>query len=126
MAQPRTSGANPSEARIGAGARVVGRVTGDGDLIVEGQVEGEIAVRGNVTIDPGASVVSNVEAHSVEVSGSIEGDVHATGLVAVHAGARVRGDLHGSEVTLDEGAQFTGRLDCEFSLPAELEGPSRR
>src|SRR5580698_8667489 len=102
MAQPRTSGTNSNEARIGAGARVVGRVTGDGNLVVEGHVEGEIAVQGNVTIDSGGSVVSNVDAHSVIVSGSIEGDVNASGLVAVRAGARVRGDLRGSEVTLEE------------------------
>ncbi len=126
MAQARTSGSTQNEARIGASARVVGRVTGDGDLVVEGHVEGEISVRGDLTINAGGSVVSNVDAHAVVVSGSLEGDVNASGPVAVRSGARVRGDLHGTEVTLEEGAQFAGRLDCEFTLPAELEGTSAR
>jgi cytoskeletal protein CcmA (bactofilin family) len=126
MAQPRTAVTNHNEARIGPGARVVGRVTGDGNLVVEGRVEGEIVVRGDVTIDSGGSVASNVEAHTVFVAGTLEGDVNASGAVAVRAGAKVRGDLRGTEVTLEEGAEFAGRLDCEFSLPAELEGTSRR
>jgi len=126
MAQARTSGTTQNEARIGVGTRIVGRVSGDGNLVVEGHVEGEIAVRGDLTIDSGGSVVSNVEAHSVVVAGSLDGDVNATGAVAVRAGARVRGDLHGTEVTLEEGAQFAGRLDCEFTLPPELEGTSAR
>ncbi len=126
MAQPRTSGVAQNEARIGASARVVGRVTGDGNLVVEGQVKGDIAVRGDLTIDSGASVVSNVDAYAVTISGSLEGDVNASGAVAVRSGARVKGDLHGTEVTLDEGADFAGRLDCEFTLPPELEGTSAR
>jgi cytoskeletal protein CcmA (bactofilin family) len=126
MAQPRTSGTAQNEARIGLGTRIVGRVSGDGNLVVEGHVEGEISVRGDLTIDSGGSVVSNVDAHAVVVAGSLEGDVNASGTVAVRAGARVRGDLRGTEVTLEEGAQFAGRLDCEFTLPAELEGTSAR
>jgi cytoskeletal protein CcmA (bactofilin family) len=126
MAQTRTSGSTQNEARIGPGARVVGRVVGEGNLVVEGHVEGEITVRGNLTIESGGSVVSNIDAHEVVVDGSLEGDVNATGAVSVRAGARVRGDLRGTEVSLEEGAQFAGRLDSEFTLPPELEGTSAR
>jgi cytoskeletal protein CcmA (bactofilin family) len=127
MAQARTSAASThGEARIGGGTRVRGRVSGDGNLVIEGHVEGEIAVRGDLLIDQGGSVVSDIDAQAVVVAGSLEGDVSATGTVAVRAGARVRGDLRGSEVTLEEGAEFTGRLDCEFDLPAELEGAKAR
>jgi cytoskeletal protein CcmA (bactofilin family) len=101
-------------------------VSGDGNLVIEGHVEGEIAVRGDLLIDPSGSVVSDVDAHGVVVAGSLDGDVNATGTVSVTAGARVRGDLRGSEVTLEEGAEFAGRLHCEFDLPPELEGVKER
>jgi cytoskeletal protein CcmA (bactofilin family) len=129
MAQARTSNSTHSmqgEARIGGGTRVRGRVTGDGNLVVEGRVEGEIAVRGDLTIDSGGSVVSDVEATAVVVAGSLEGNVNATSTVTIRAGAHVRGDLRGTEVTLEEGAEFAGRLDCEFTLPEELEGAKAR
>lgn len=128
MAQARTSSTSSphGEARISAGTRVRGRVFGDGDLVIEGHVEGEIAVRGDLLIDQGGAVISNIEAHAVVVAGSLEGDVRATGAVSLRDGSRVRGDLHGSEVTLEEGAEFAGRLDCEFDLPAELEGVKAR
>jgi cytoskeletal protein CcmA (bactofilin family) len=125
MAHSRTSTSNHGEARIGGGTRVRGRVTGEGNLVVEGRVEGEISVRDDLTIDPGASVVSDIDANAVVVAGSLEGNVNASGTVTVRAGARVRGDLKGTEVTLEEGAEFAGRLDCEFTLPEELEGASR-
>jgi cytoskeletal protein CcmA (bactofilin family) len=126
MAQARTRTLAESEARIGGGPRVRGRVTGEGNVVVLGHVEGEITVRGDLTIEQGGSVTSDVDAHSVTISGSLDGDVSASGVVAIHAGARVRGDLRGSEITLDEGAEFAGRLDSEFALPPELEGTSAR
>ena len=125
MAAVRTTTRN-EEARIGSGARVHGRIHGDGDLLVEGQVEGDVALRGNLTIAAGATVSSEaVEAHAVTIAGSLEGDLNASGPVRLSAGARVRGNVRGSAVVIDDGARFTGRLDCEFDLPPELGGAAR-
>jgi cytoskeletal protein CcmA (bactofilin family) len=126
MAQARTLSSAHQEARISSGTRVRGRVTGDGNLTVLGRVEGEITVRGDLTIDAGGSVVSDVDAHAVIIAGTLEGNVNASGTVALRSGARVRGDLRGTEVTLEEGCEFAGRLDCEFTLPEELEGTKAR
>ena len=110
---------------ISQGANVVGRISGAVDLAIHGRVEGEITVRGDLTIEAGGSVVSDVDAAAVVVAGSLEGNVSASGTVTVRAGAHVRGDLRGTEVTLEEGAEFAGRLDCEFTLPEELEGATK-
>jgi cytoskeletal protein CcmA (bactofilin family) len=129
MAQGRTSShsSDAGAARIGSGARVRGRIHGEGDLVVEGQVEGDLAIRGELTVAEGASITSEaVEARSVLIAGALEGDVAATGTVRLLAGARVRGNLRGSSVAIDDGARFSGRLDCEFDLPPELGGTSPR
>jgi len=127
MAQARTHTRSDGQgARIGSAARVRGRIHGDGDLLVEGQVEGDLAIRGDLTIAEGGSVTSKaVEAQSVTIGGTLEGDVSATGPVRLVAGAKVRGNLRGSAVAIDEGARFSGQLDCEFDLPPELGGASR-
>ena len=128
MAQARTTsrGGEARDARIGSGARIRGRIHGEGDLTVEGHVEGNLAIRGDLTIADGGSVTSEVvEAQSVAISGSLEGDVAASGPVRLASGARVRGNLRGSAVSIEEGARFSGRLDCEFDLPPELGGASR-
>src|SRR5215467_76859 len=122
MAQARSAsrGANDTRGVIGAKARVRGRISGDGHLLVEGQVEGDIAIRGDLVIADGGSATSNVDAQSVTVSGVLEGDVTARGAVKIESGARVVGNMHGDHVSIEEGAQFKGRLDCEFELPDEL------
>jgi cytoskeletal protein CcmA (bactofilin family) len=129
MAQARTTtrGNDPREARIGSSARVRGRIHGEGDLVIEGHVEGDLSIRGDLTIAEGASVKSEaIEAHSVVITGTLEGDVVASGPVRLSPGARVNGNLRGSAIAIDDGAGFAGRLDCEFELPAELGGAAGR
>ena len=108
------------EAVIGRTTRVRGRVTGEGDLLVEGNVEGDITIRGDLTIAEGGRATSTIEAGAVTLRGELDGDVRATGVVRIEAGARVRGDVQGESVSLEEGAEFVGRLDASFELPAPL------
>jgi cytoskeletal protein CcmA (bactofilin family) len=130
MAQTRTTSRETRDARIGSSARVRGRIQGEGDLVIEGQVEGSVTLRGDLTIAEGASVSSEggsepVSAHAVHVEGTLEANVAASGAVRLASTARVRGDLQGSAVVIDDGASFTGRLECEFELPSELGGASK-
>jgi cytoskeletal protein CcmA (bactofilin family) len=128
MAQSRTSRSNSGGGggTIGRGARVVGRVTGDGDLAIYGELEGDIVLRGALTIGEGATLTSNVDADSVVVSGTIAGDINARGTVHITGGSNVRGNIRGEEIAIDDGAEFAGRLDCEFDLPSELSGNAPR
>jgi cytoskeletal protein CcmA (bactofilin family) len=127
MAQTRTTtaGRGVQEARIGSTTRIRGRIQGDGDLVVEGQVEGNVTLRGDLTIAEGGRVeTESVSAHAVLIAGTLEGSVVASGPVRLAPSARVRGNLQGSAVAIDDGARFSGRLDCEFDLPPELGGAS--
>jgi len=103
---------------------VRGRVTGDGDLTIEGTLEGDVTVRGDLVIAEGGRATSTVEAHAVTLRGELDGDVKASGVVRIESGARVRGDVSGESFSLDEGAEFVGRLDASFELPPELSGGS--
>jgi cytoskeletal protein CcmA (bactofilin family) len=124
--QARAAGAEQN-AHIGEGTRIRGRVVGDGNLTVEGAIEGEISLTGDVTIGEAASALSDIQAVNVTIAGNLEGNVEAQGQLRLVAGSEVRGHLRGSSLVMEEGAGFSGRLECEFDLPRELqEGPSGR
>jgi cytoskeletal protein CcmA (bactofilin family) len=108
---------------LGRSARVRGRIAGEGDLRILGEVEGDVSVSGELTLDDGGSLTGDVDAGAVVVGGALKGDVASRGPVAVRATARIEGDLAGTEVSIDEGAAFHGRIDVEFDFPEALGEP---
>ncbi len=110
-----------SDTRFGAVTRVRGRIDGDGNLVVEGAVEGNISLRGDLQLAVGSEVTADIEAQDVDIEGTLDGDVSASGQVHLGPGSRVRGALRASAIIIDDGARFAGRLECDFDMPAELE-----
>lgn len=129
MAQAKTSAARHIPPRggsreagvLGTSVRIRGRISGEGDLQILGTVEGDVSVRGDLVIGESAHVESEtLEAQAITIAGELKGDVNATGPVRLGATARVQGDLKGSEISIEEGAQFAGRIEADFELPASL------
>jgi cytoskeletal protein CcmA (bactofilin family) len=116
-----------SETVLGKNVRIRGRISGEGDLMVQGTLEGDVVLRGDFTLDEGAEAQSSVTANDVTVSGSLEGGIQAEGEVTVTASGTFRGDVRAAQVTIEDGATFAGHLEADFELPAELSGaPAKR
>lgn len=117
MAKPNRAG---SANVLGRTLSIRGRVDGEGDLTVEGSVEGDVRVSGDLAIDGSGSIVGNATARSVDVGGKLDGDVQATGDVWLRAGSTVSGNMSAARVALEEGAGFQGRIEADFELPDGL------
>jgi cytoskeletal protein CcmA (bactofilin family) len=125
MARASTT-SHAGSAVLGKGAHIRGRIAGDGDLRVDGAISGDVALKGDLTVSDGGEVVADVQARAVVVEGALEGDISATSTVAIRASARVAGSIRGSSISIEEGANVSGRIDAEFDLPPELGGKSGR
>src|SRR5208283_3194431 len=88
---------------IGRAARVRGRVTGAVDLEVQGYVEGEISVGGDVTVDTGGMVGASVHGRRLVVRGAVKGDLTADEAILLEDGARVVGDVRAPRVAIAPG-----------------------
>ena len=117
----RTRSPGTDDNVLGMSLRVRGRVNGDGDLRIEGSVEGDVLVTGLLSIESGGSVTGNTQAQAVSIEGTLTGDVEAQGDVTIRKGARVVGNMNGAQISLEEGAAFSGRIDAEFELPDGLD-----
>jgi cytoskeletal protein CcmA (bactofilin family) len=96
---------------IGRTTRVRGRITGEVDLEVQGFVDGEIAVGGDVTIDAQGMVGGGVRARRLVVRGAVKGDLHGEEAIALEDGARVVGDVRAPRVAIAPGALVRGFVE---------------
>jgi cytoskeletal protein CcmA (bactofilin family) len=96
---------------IGRTTRVRGRITGEVDLDVQGFVDGEIAVGGDVTIDAHGMVGGGVRGRRLVVRGAVKGDLHGEEAIALEDGARVVGDVRAPRVAIAPGALVRGFVE---------------
>jgi cytoskeletal protein CcmA (bactofilin family) len=97
--------------------RVGGNVHAEGDLVVEGRVEGAIHAAGKVTIAPSGVALAEIRAREAEIAGVVVGNVFGGEGIAVLTGARIVGDLAAPQVAIAAGATIEGRV--ERTLPDE-------
>lgn len=92
---------------VAAGVRITGNLETQGDLHLDGAVEGDLRVGFLVIGEPG-SVNGAIHADSVEVRGRVTGVICAR-RVKLWSTARVDGDISHTEIAIEAGAHFEGR-----------------
>ncbi len=106
---------------ISQGIKIRGEITGSEDLVVDGDVEGNLALdSASVTIGPNGRVKADVHAREVIVRGCVEGKVHAHERVQVRATGQVYGEIQTLTLAIEEGAVLRGKV--EAGKPAEKAG----
>jgi cytoskeletal protein CcmA (bactofilin family) len=105
---------------IGKGISIKGNLSGEGDLIIEGTVEGQISLKNHLTIEETGVVRADIEAERLTIKGEMNGNISASDRVAVLANAKVVGDIKAPVVVIEDGAGFRGSIDMEVPLPEDL------
>jgi cytoskeletal protein CcmA (bactofilin family) len=111
---------------IGRGVRIRGRVTGEADLTIEGHVEGEVAVSGDVTIEAGGLVGANVSGRVIVVRGAVRGDLTGEELVRLEEGSRVVGDLRAPRIAIAKGGLVRGLVQTSGSTGSPRQAARTR
>ena len=106
---------------LSSGLTIQGRVTGDGNLAIEGTVDGEVAVQGGLFVAAGARVHGSVAADAVTVEGELDGDIVASGPVHAMAGAKLKGNISGEGFSMEDGAEVAATISADFDMPKELQ-----
>ena len=92
---------------IGNGLKIVGNVTAEGLVEVNGQIEGDVHCT-SLIVSPKAQIVGSITAERVVVNGRVEGPIQG-GEVALKSRAHVVGDIRHQSLTIEKGAYFDGR-----------------
>jgi cytoskeletal protein CcmA (bactofilin family) len=109
---------------FGAKLSVKGKVSGSGNLIVMGKLEGEFDLNGELVIAPPAVLNGEIKAVSVTVSGSVTGNLSAREKIHLEKSAVVNGRLNTPRLSVAEGASLNG--DIEMKKPAETVAAPKR
>ena len=110
------------ETIVGTSVKLKGNLKSDGDITIDGSVNGEIKTKGTVNIGPNAHVIANVKAKKVTIAGTVQGNIEATERLTIAETGRIYGDIIANVLSISPGAIFTGKSTMmEKVKPQEAE-----
>jgi cytoskeletal protein CcmA (bactofilin family) len=87
-----------------------GRLEVQGDLKIQGNVEGELKASGDVTVDSTAAIQASIEGANVSVRGQVTGNVTAKRRLTLGGSGRLNGDVKVGRLTVEDGATLNGNV----------------
>jgi cytoskeletal protein CcmA (bactofilin family) len=96
---------------LGKSMKIVGEVTSDEELYLDGDLDGKLHLRNRLTIGPNSKVNANIKATEIVVFGTIKGNVESESRVSLRNGASIVGDIKTAGIVIEDGAYFKGGID---------------
>lgn len=115
------------ETIIGPSVRVEGDFKGEGDLVIEGMLIGNLQTKNNLKIGQNAIVEAEVRANNAFVSGKVKGNISVKGKIEITATAVILGDIKAQIISIESGALVQGKLIMptrDIKNDEEKEAPS--
>jgi cytoskeletal protein CcmA (bactofilin family) len=98
-----------SEGRLTRSLVVEGEISGQDDLVIDGEVRGRIRLQGGkLTVGPDGRVTADIEAPEIVVRGEVSGNIKGHDRVRILATAKVKGEVRTRLISIDEGAVVHG------------------
>lgn len=93
---------------IGPGTKIIGNIETNGDIRIDGNIEGNINSKGKVVVGNNGFVKGEVVCSNAEISGTVQGKMAITELLSLKASSKVSGDIKSGKLSIEPGALFTG------------------
>lgn len=100
--------ANATGTLISEGCKIEGVVTGSGNFMINGEIDGECDIDGSVTLTKSGFCKGILKADTVVVAGTVDGDIVSAGQVEISRTARITGTVSGEAIAVAEGAVVEG------------------
>jgi len=101
-----------------------GKLTFEGNVVVNGQFKGEIYSSGELVVGKTGVIEGKVEIGTIVVHGEIQGDIKANSKIVINAPAVVRGDIIAPSLMIEEGAVFEG--NCSMGKTVAIKEVSHQ
>jgi len=105
------------ETIIGPSVNVEGSFTSQGNVRIEGSVNGSVNTSGVLSVGEQAHIAANIQATSAYVAGYIKGNLQVKERLELAATSHIDGDISTKILIVAEGAQLTGKCQMSNSNP---------
>ena len=115
-----------SESLIAPDIAIEGKIEGAGHVRIAGRFKGDVDVRGDLTIESGATVSGSIRAEKVGIAGELVGNIEAASHVELLQSGALTGDLKAASLSVAAGSRMRGMADFGWDDSKEPKAPETR
>lgn len=105
---------------ISAGVLIEGKITTNGNIRIDGNINGDVLADGNITVGETGEINGEITGEMVNIGGSVNGAVNAREKLTLEGKSHLKGDLVTKILVIEAGASFEGRSSMSGTRTAEL------
>ncbi len=105
-----TSNINNAETIIGESVHVNGHFESNGNIIINGSVEGDIKTKGAILVGEKSKINANIKAEEMVIKGEISGNLKINGYLSIKELAKIVGDIECAQISIEKGAEINGQV----------------
>jgi cytoskeletal protein CcmA (bactofilin family) len=99
---------------LGKGTYLRGDLESQGNVRVEGKIEGNVKCQRKVAVGAQSHILGNVVANNAEIAGEIHGSVEVVDTLLLKSSAIIQGDIVTNKLIVEPGAVFNG--SCKMGV----------
>ena len=112
--------AQPSGASIiAAGTTLKGDISSNGDIRIDGTLQGNIQSTAKVVIGANGVVEGDISGQQADIMGKINGTIKVKELLQLKGGCTVTGNIYASKLQIETNANFNGQCHMTTGTPAK-------
>ncbi len=101
---------------ISRGVKIEGKITSSGNIRIDGEIQGDIFCKSNITIGEDAKVNGQINAIVITIGGKVSGIVRAKDNLILDSKSNLKGDIFTKNLVIEEGAKFDGKCKTGDSI----------
>lgn len=110
---------------IGPGTKILGNIETNGDIRIDGNIEGNVNSKGKVVVGANGFVKGEVVCSNAEIAGTLNGKLVVSELLSLKASSKVNGDIKSGKLSIEPGAIFSGTCTMGNN-PAPTSQPEKK
>jgi len=109
---------------IAAGTTVEGDINSNGDIRIDGVLNGNIQCNSKVIIGSQGQVKGDISGQQADIMGKVSGTIRVKELLMLKGGSNVAGNLFAAKLSIEPSANFNGQCHMNGSEPKPAAVPA--
>jgi cytoskeletal protein CcmA (bactofilin family) len=93
---------------IGAGVVLEGKLSSNGNIRIDGAINGDIIANGSVTVGETGEITGEIKAEVISIGGKVTGSINSKEKAVLESKAVLKGDIVTKILVVEAGAIFDG------------------